>query len=83
MSIRFEADGHTNLAQVDEILCRGDRQAFALLIETILHNPDGAEAKAVRILFERRSMNFGDPEFFAADQYRAAFWLTEAMKVFP
>lgn len=50
MSTRFSGDFRATLARVDEVLSRGDRDAFSRLIDAIMANPGGPEAEAVMLL---------------------------------
>lgn len=78
-SVRLSGDPLGSLAGTDEIINRGDREAFAGLLHAIIEQPGGPIADRVRVLYERVQHRAADPEFAAWPQYQAAYWLTEAM----
>lgn len=81
-SVRLSGDPLESLAGIDEIIDRGDREAFAGLLHAIIEQPGGPAADRVRVLYERVQHRAADPEFAAWPQYQAAYWLTEAMGQF-
>ncbi|HCE8579395.1 TPA: hypothetical protein NHR85_004900 [Pseudomonas aeruginosa] len=78
-SVRLSGDPLGSLAGTDEIINRGDREAFAGLLHAIIEQPGGPIADRVRVLYERVQHRAADPAFAAWPQYQAAYWLTEAM----
>lgn len=81
-SVRLSGDPLGSLAGTDEIINRGDREAFAGLLHAIIEQPGGPVADRVRTLYERVQHRAGDPEFAAWPQYQAAYWLAVAMGQF-
>lgn len=81
-SVRLSGDPLGSLAGIDEIINRGDREAFTGLLHAIIEQPGGPVADRVRTLYERAHHRAGDPEFVAWPQYQAAHWLTLAMGQF-
>ncbi|BBT65670.1 TPA: hypothetical protein ACPHWC_006361 [Pseudomonas aeruginosa] len=81
-SVRLSSDPLESLAGIDEIITRGDREAFARLLHAIIEQPGGPIADRVRVLYERVQHRAADPEFAAWPQYQAAYWLAEAMGQF-
>lgn len=81
-SVRLSDDALGSLAGIDEIINRGDREAFTGLLHAIIEQPGGPVADRVRVLYERVRHCADDPEFAAWPQYQAAYWLTEAMGQF-
>lgn len=81
-SVRLSDDPLGSLAGADEIINRGDREAFAGLLHAIIEQPGGPVADRVRTLYERVQHRAGDPEFAAWPQYQAAYWLAVAMGQF-
>ncbi len=81
-SVRLSGDPLGALAGIDEIINRGDREAFVGLLHAIIAQPDGPVADRVRTLYERVRHRAGDPEFVAWPQYQAAYWLAAAMREF-
>ncbi|ABR83152.2 MULTISPECIES: hypothetical protein [Pseudomonas aeruginosa group] len=81
-SVRLSGDPLGSLAGVDEIINRGDREAFVGLLHAIIEQPGGPVADRVRTLYERVHHRAADPEFAAWPQYQVAYWLTEAMGQF-
>ncbi|WP_154717526.1 hypothetical protein [Sterolibacterium denitrificans] len=81
-SVRLSCDPLGSLAGIDEIINRGNREAFTGLLHAIIEQPDGSVADRVRTLYERVQHRAADPEFAAWPQYQAAYWLTEAMGQF-
>uniref|UniRef100_UPI003F756936 hypothetical protein n=1 Tax=Pseudomonas aeruginosa TaxID=287 RepID=UPI003F756936 len=67
---------------IDEIINRGDREAFSGLLNAIIEQPGSPVADRVRTLYERVQHRAGDPEFAAWPQYQAAYWLAVAMGQF-
>lgn len=81
-SVRRAGDPLESLAGVDEIINRGDREAFTGLLHAIIKQPDGPVAERVRTLYERIQHRAGDPELAAWPQYQAAYWLSVAIRQF-
>jgi hypothetical protein len=81
-SVRLSGDPLGSLAGIDEIINRGDREAFVGLLHAIIEQPGGSVADRVRVLYERVQHRAADPEFAAWPQYQAAYWLSEAMGQF-
>ncbi|MGQ9816270.1 MAG: hypothetical protein ACUVR3_14240 [Candidatus Roseilinea sp.] len=81
-SVRLSGDPLESLAGIDEIINRGDREAFAHLLHIIIAQPDGPVANRVRTLYERVQHRAADPEFAAWPRYQAAYWLAVAMSGF-
>ena len=81
-SVRLSGDPLGSLAGIDEIINRGDREAFAGLLNAIIEQPGGPVADRVRVLYERVQHRAADPEFAAWPQYQAAYWLAVAMGQF-
>ena len=81
-SVRLSGDPLGSLAGIDEIINRGDREAFAGLLNAIIEQPGSPVADRVRTLYERVQHRAGDPEFAAWPQYQAAYWLAVAMGQF-
>lgn len=77
-SVRFSHHRPTR-ARVDEILSRGDRNAFLGLLRLIAADPTGEVAEHARTLYAQRGR---DPEA-SKSHYAAAMWLAEAMRQFP
>jgi hypothetical protein len=71
-----------HFAGIDEIINRGDREAFSGLLNAIIEQPGSPVADRVRTLYERVQHRAGDPEFAAWPQYQAAYWLAVAMGQF-
>lgn len=81
-SVRLSGDPLESLAGIDEIITRGDREAFTGLLHAIIEQPDGPVADRVRTLYERVQHRAADPEFAAWPQYQAAYWLAVAIGQF-
>ena len=81
-SVRLSGDPLGSLAGIDEIINRGDREAFSGLLNAIIEQPGSPVADRVRTLYERVQHRAGDPEFAAWPQYQAAYWLAVAMGQF-
>lgn len=81
-SARLSSDPLGSLAGIDEIITRGDREAFTGLLHVIIEQPGGPVADRVRTLYERVQHRTSDPEFAAWPQYQAAYWLAEALSQF-
>lgn len=81
-SVRLSGDPLESLAGIDEIITRGDREAFARLLHAIIEQPGGPIADRVRVLYERVQHRAADPEFAAWPQYQAAYWLAVAIGQF-
>ena len=81
-SVRLSGDPLGSLAGIDEIINRGDREAFSGLLNAIIEQPGSRVADRVRTLYERVQHRAGDPEFAAWPQYQAAYWLAVAMGQF-
>ncbi|HDZ1685244.1 TPA: hypothetical protein RRX39_005221 [Klebsiella pneumoniae] len=81
-SVRLSGDPLGSLAGIDEIITRGDREAFSGLLNAIIEQPGSPVADRVRTLYERVQHRAGDPEFAAWPQYQAAYWLAVAMGQF-
>ena len=81
-SVRLSGDPLGSLAGIDEIINRGDREAFTGLLNAIIEQPGSPVADRVRTLYERVQHRAGDPEFAAWPQYQAAYWLAVAMGQF-
>ncbi len=81
-SVRLAGDPLESLAGVDEIINRGDREAFSGLLHAIIKQPDGPVAERVCALYERVQHRAGDPELAAWPQYQAAYWLSVAIRQF-
>ena len=81
-SVRLDGDPLESLVGIDEIINRGDREAFTGLLHAIIEQPGGPVADRVRTLYERVRHRADDLEFAAWPQYQAAHWLTVAMGQF-
>ncbi|MBL9255385.1 hypothetical protein [Escherichia coli] len=81
-SVRLSGDPLESLAGIDEIINRGDHEAFSGLLHAIIEQPGGPVAERVRVLYERVQHRAADPEFAAWPQYQAAYWLAVAMGQF-
>ncbi len=81
-SVRHSGDPLGPHAGADEIINRGDREAFAGLLHAIIEQPDGPIAERVRTLYERVQHRAADPELAAWPHYQAAYWLAVAMGQF-
>ena len=81
-SVRLAGDPLESLAGVDEIINRGDREAFTGLLHAIIKQPDGPVAERVRALYERVQHRADDPELAAWAQYQAAYWLSVSIRQF-
>ena len=81
-SVRLSGDPLGSLAGIDEIINRGDREAFSGLLNAIIEQPGSPIADRVRTLYERVRHRAADPEFAAWPQYQAAYWLAVAMGQF-
>ena len=81
-SVRLSGDPLGSLAGIDEIINRGDREAFSGLLNAIIEQPGSPVADRVRTLYEHVQHRAGDPEFAAWPQYQAAYWLAVAMGQF-
>lgn len=81
-SVRLSGDPLESLAGIDEIINRGDNEAFSGLLHAIIEQPGGPVADRVRVLYERVQHRAADPEFAAWPQYQAAYWLAVAMGQF-
>jgi len=70
-----------SLAQIDNVLCKGDLEAFTRLLELLIREPNGATAhQAERLIISR---NLDDPEFFEKDAFYAVHYLLKALRHFP
>ena len=81
-SVRLSGEPLESLAGIDEIINRGDHEAFAGLLHAIIEQPGGPVADRVRTLYERVQHRAADPEFAAWPQYQAAYWLAVALGQF-
>lgn len=81
-SVRLSGNPLESLAGIDEIITRGDHEAFAGLLHAIIEQPDGPIAERVRTLYERVQHRAADPELAAWPHYQAAYWLAVAMGQF-
>ena len=81
-SVRLSGDPLGSLAGIDEIINRGDREAFDGLLHAIIEQPGGLVTDRVRKLYERVQHRAADPEFAAWPQYQAVYWLAVAMGQF-
>ena len=81
-SVRLSGEPLESLAGIDEIINRGDHEAFAGLLHAIIEQPGGPVADRVRTLYERVQHRAADPEFAAWPQYQAAYWLAVAIGQF-
>ena len=67
-SVRLSSNPMRSLAGIDEIINRGDREAFVGLLHAIIEQPGGPVADRVRVLYERVQHRAADPEFSAWPQ---------------
>ena len=81
-SVRLSGNPLESLAGIDEIITRGDHEAFAGLLHAIIEQPDGPIAERVRTLYERVQHRAADPKLAAWPHYQAAYWLAVAMGQF-
>jgi hypothetical protein len=81
-SVRFVADQMTSLKSIDEIVNRGDKDAFVRLLQSLIEQPNGPIAERVRTLYERVKQHGNDPECLAWPHYQATYWLVVAMGEF-
>jgi hypothetical protein len=81
-SVRFtdESAESISVARIDEILRKGDRTDFLDLIAVLIADPLGPTATNLERLF--LTANLDDPEFYAIEQFLAAYHLILALRQF-
>ncbi len=81
-SVRFtdESTEPISVARIDEILRKGELTDFLDLISVLIADPLGPTATKLERLF--LAANLEDPEFYAIEQFLAAYHLIVALRQF-